>query len=134
MSEQKKDQQDILKEAEEMTAKIVSLEGQLATANTSLLTMTSERDQLKAQLADAQKGNETNLALLTERTKERDALAAENTALKAKEQDLAKRTAAEVARLGISAKANEVKQPSAEELAKMTATEKCQAAKSGVAV
>jgi hypothetical protein len=93
--------------------------------------VTAERDGLQLKLAEATKASETNLAIVTERTKERDALAAENAVLKSNDYDFNKRVATEVARLGITAKATEAKpEPAQKEL---TATEKCQAAKGSAA-
>src|SRR5262245_11513191 len=111
-ADSKPDQTDILAQIEQLNAQVA--------------TLTTERDTLRSQLAEATKGSETLTATLGVRTKERDDLKAENETLKAGQADFNKRLAAELSKHGIRAQAVEHKEPATR---KLTATEKCLAAK-----
>jgi len=144
------DQADILAANEQLTANLAALQRQLAEARTALDTANAERGQfqtqltaateqltaargdntrLQAQLTEARQGNASLQEIVTARTRERDDLKAENTALQTKMADFNKSVAAEVAKLGITKLAVQLDPKAAATDKPTNLTDECRAAK-----
>jgi FtsZ-binding cell division protein ZapB len=114
MTKTNADQADILAQFEQATADLNTAKQTIATLQSQITSLTTERDSAKQSI--------------TALTQERDTLKAENDRLKSDKEDFSRRLAAELAKHGIrnaeaSAKV-EVKDPK-----KLTATERLLAAK-----
>jgi len=136
MSEPKSDQKDIVAENEGLKADLASANEKFTQAQTKIGALEKTITALESKATELTSGNTNFQAVITERTKERDTLKAENDTLKTKMADFNKSLAAELAKRGIRPEA--VPMPPAgsgtasgdgNSASQMTVTEKCMAAK-----